>query len=271
VIDDGYKKIVYSLLAVFAVLLFSCQKEKDEAYVLLSPFDVYINSEPAKIISIEVTCHSPNEIKQLTITSRIVGSYSKTELDTLISGNDFYMQFEYLIPNLMETGSVMLEFTLRDASTQVVKNARVIEVVATTEYLVETAGHEMFSGNSNKQDGYDLLSGTPLFRNLADKALVHIADTSNSNVLLKRWVSPAGIKFVKFSGFDYANCTNVTAMDAYNSGIKFDFVDNLSQGDILISKVPDAKSVYSYVVIKIVNILDGAGSESDRYIFNIKK
>jgi hypothetical protein len=268
---EGYKKIVYSILAVFAVSLFSCQKEVDEAYVLLSPFDIYINSEPAKIISLEVTCHSPNEMKKLTISSRIVGSYSKTELDTLISGKDFYMHYEFLVPDLMETGTVMLEFTMRDASPQVVKNARIIEVVATTKYLVETAGHEMYSGNSGKQDGYDLLSGTPLFSNLADKALVHIADTSDSNILLKRWLSPAGIKFVKFSGFDYANCTDVTAKDAYNSGIKFDFVDNLSQGDILISRIPDAKSVYSYVVIKIVNILDNAGSESDRYVFNIKK
>lgn len=268
---DGYKKIVYTLLAVFAVLLFSCQKEEDEAYILLSPFDIYINSTPAKIIPLEVTCHSPNEIKQLTIASRIVGFGSKTELDTLISGNDFYMQYEYLIPDLMETGSIILEFTLRDASTQVVKNARIIEVVATTKYLAETAGHEMFSANSGKQDGYDLLSGTPLFSNLADKALIHIADTSDSNVLLRRWISPAGVKFVKFSGFDYANCTDITAKDAYNSGIKFDFVDNLAPGDIFISRIPDAKSVYSYVVIKIVNILDVAGSESDRYVFNIKK
>jgi hypothetical protein len=258
-------------LAIIVVVLFSCQKEEEKAVVLLSPFDLYINSEPSKVISLEITCHSPSEMKRLTITSRIVGYYSKTEIDTIISGNDFYMTYEYLIPDLMESSTIILEFTLRDASSDIVKNARIIEVVATTNYLVETAGHEMFSGNSGKQDGYNLLAGSSLFRNLASSPLIHIADTSDSDLLLKRWISPAGIKFVKFSGFDYANCTDLSARDAYNAGIKFDFVDNIAQGDILITKIINNKSVDTYVVIKIMNVLDGTGSASDRYIFNIKK
>jgi hypothetical protein len=268
---SGYKKKVFVFLTAIVVVLFSCQKEEEQSVVLLSPFNIYINSEPAKVISLEVTCHSPYEMKQLTITSRIVGSYSKTELDTLISGKDFYLNYEFLIPDLIESGTVILEFTLRDASAGIAKNAKIIEVVATTNYLVETAGHVMFSGYSGQQDGYDLLSGASLFSKLADRSLVHISDTSNSDVLLKRWISPAGIKFVKFTGFDYANCTDATAKDAYNAGIKFDFVDNLAQGDILITKVRNTKSVDSYIVIRIMNIYDESGNTFDKYIFNIKK
>jgi hypothetical protein len=268
---SGIKEKIFTLIAFITVILFSCQKEEDKAFVLLNPFDIYINSQPSKVISLQVTCHSPFEMKQLTITSRVVGSYSRTELDTLISGNDFYMNYEYLIPDLLESSTVILEFTLRDASAGIFKNARIIEVVATTKYLVETAGHEMFSGHSGKQNGYNLLTGSPLFRNLADSSLVHIADTSDSDILLRKWISPSGIKFVKFAGFDYANSTEVTAKNAYEAGIKFDFVDNISQGDILITKVKSSGSTESYVVLKIVNVLDGSGSSSDRYIFNIKK
>ena len=262
---------VFSLLAITAILLFACQKEEDQAYVLLSPFEIYINSEPAEVIAVEVSCHAPAGIKQLLVTSRIVGSYSTTVLDTLISGTDFNFTFEYLIPDMFESGTIFLEFTMTDATSKSFKNARIIEVEASKKYLVETAGHEMFSGNSGRQDGYNLLTGIPLFTSMADLSLIHIADTSDSDVLLKRWLSPAGVKFVKFSGFDYANCTDLSAQDAYNAGIKLDFVDNLAQGDIFIARVPSTKSAYSYVVIKIVNIIDNPGSTSDRYVFNIKR
>jgi hypothetical protein len=268
---SGNKEKVFILLAFITVLFFSCQKEEDKAYVLLSPFDIYINSLPSKVISIEVTCHSPSDLKKLTITSRVVGFYSKTELDTLISGNDFYMNYEYLIPDLFENGTVILEFTLRDASAEVVKNARIIEVTATTKPLVEYPGQVMFSASSGKHDGYNLLTGTPLFQNLADSSLVHIADKSTTDVLLKKWVSPAGLKFVKFDDFDYGNCTELTASNAYNAGIKFDFVNDIAEGDILITKILNMESTDIYVVIKIMNIIDSPGNASDRYIFNIKK
>ena len=265
----NFKSNVVSLLLI-TLLLFSCQKEEDQAYVLLSPFEIYLNSEPAQVIAVEVSCHTLAGIKQLLVTSRIVGSYSVTVLDTLVSGNDFNFTFEYLVPDMFESGTIFLEFTMIDVASKSTKNARIIEVEASKKYLVETAGHEMFSGNSGRQDGYNLLTGVPLFTSMADSSFIHIADTSNSDVLLRRWLSPAGNKFVKFSGFDYANCTDLSAQDAYNAGIKFDFVDNLAQGDILITRSKNS-SGFTYIVIKVVNIIDNPGSTSDRYVFNIKR
>jgi hypothetical protein len=270
-VTSGLKKNVISLLVLFVIFLFSCQKEEEEAVILLTPFDIYIKAEPSEVISLGVTCQSPSEMREFIITSRIVGSNSRTELDTLISGRNFSYTFEYLIPELIENSTIFLEFTLIDAESKSIKNARIVEVITTTRPLVEYAGQEMFSASSGRQSGYNLLTRAPLFTHLTDSSLTHIADTSDTDALLKRWVSPAGLKFVKFAGFDYANCTELTARDAFNAGIKFDFINNIAEGDILITKILNTGSTNTYVVIKIMYVLDNPGSATDRYIFNIKE
>jgi hypothetical protein len=251
--------------------LFSCQKINEKAVILLSPFDLYIQAAPQEVVLIDITCNSPFELKRFIIKSRIEGGFSHTELDTIISGKDYYLPFEYQVPEITDTADITLEFNLFDASNEKVINFRVIQVLPSYVFLTETAGHVIYSGNSELQNGYNLLTGERQFLHLVDSSQVHIADTSNNETLLKRWVSPAAVKFVKFNDFDYANCTNLTAKEAYNSGVKFDFLNNIAEGDIYICKIrtPDLKE--SYPVIRIVDIFDESGSESDRYVFNIKK
>jgi hypothetical protein len=210
-------------------------------------------------------------MKQFTVTSRVEGFYSRTELDTMIAGKRLYMRFEYLVPELFESTRIILEFTLSDILDNVATNAKIIEVVATAKYLKETAGHELFSGNSGKQNAYNILAGIPLYMGLDSRGMMHIADTSDSPVLLKKWISPAGLKFVRFNGFDYANCTNLSVRNSYNAGIKTEFVDNLTIGDIFLTRINPSGITEEYIAIKIVNIIDDTGSEWDRYLFNLKK
>jgi hypothetical protein len=260
----------FSVGLLLTLCLFSCQKENEKAIILLSPFDLYIPAQTSHVVIIEVNCQSPFGLKQLLIKSRIEGDYSVIELDLSISGKDFYLQYEYMVPDLSYTTSIFLEFELFDASNEKVSNFRVIEVTPSSVYLTETAGHEMFSGNSGKQNAYNLLTGTPIYLHLSDSSDIHIADTTDSQTMINRWISPAGIKFVKFNGFDYANCTNLSAKAAYSTGLKNDFT-NVSKGDIYITKIMNQVSKEIYPVIKIVDIIDEPGSESDRYVFNIKK
>ena len=270
--SGGYRKITLSIIILLLTLLISCKKKLEEAVILLTPFQLVIaDVHPSEVVSIIVDCQSPAEMKQLTVTSRVEGSFTRTVLDTLIAGKRFYMRFEYQVPALFESAQIIIEFILSDISGNIVTNAKIIEVVATASYLKETAGHELFSGNSGKQNAYDLHEGVPLFMSLADSALMHVADTSDSPVLLKRWVSPAGLKFVKFNGFDYANCTNVSVRNSYNAGIKTEFVDNISVGDIFLTRTNFNDTIEEYVAVKIVNIVDDTGSDWDRYIFNLKK
>ena len=256
---------------ILALTLFACEEKKEKAVILLSPFDLYISARPAEVVVIAVNCQSPVEMKQLVIKSRLEGSFSATELDTLISGNNFYLQYEYMVPDIVESTKIILEFYLLDASNATVSNFRVIDVKTNEVYLTETAGHEMFSGNSGKQNGYNLLTGTPEYLHLTDSSVVHIADTTKNDTLLNRWISPAGVRFVRFNGFDYANSTNITAKAAFNAGLKNDFINNVSDGDIYICKIINSDMKEVYVALKIADVLDKQGSESDRYVFNIKR
>ncbi len=264
-------KFSFALWLILCFFLFSCQKKNEKAVILLSPSELYLQAEASEVVVIIVKCTSPFELKQLIIKSREDGAFSKTELDTLISGKDFHLEYEFIVPTISENTNITLEFELFDSSNERVINFRIIEVTGSNIYLTETAGHEMFSGNSGKQNGYNLTSGIPVYPDLTDSAEVDIADTTNSDTLLKKWISPSGIKFVKFNELDYANCTNVTAASAYNAGLKNDFIQNITIGDIYITRIRKRGSKEIYPVIKIVNIIDDPGSESDRYVFNIKR
>jgi len=260
------------LLILLTFSLYSCQKEEQEAAVILTPYQLIIsNVHPEEVVSLLIECKSSEELKQFTITSRIEGNFSKTELDTIISGKNFYFRFEYVVPDLIESKQILLEFIMRDVLGNATSNAKILDVITTVKYLKETAGHELFSGNSGKQNAYNLLTGLPLFSHLADSGLMHMADTSDSPVLLKRWISPAGARFVRFSGFDYANSTALSIKNAYGSGIKSEFISNLSTGDILLIGITNKDKSETYIAVKIVNIIDDTGSAWDRYIFNIKK
>jgi hypothetical protein len=266
------RTILKYLFGFFLILSFSCRKAEEKAVIFLSPDNIIIsNVKPLDVLSFEVSCHSPDDLKQLIVSSKLKDEFTNTELDTAISGNDFYMKFEYKVPALIESARILIEFTLKNVTSEIVTNARIIDIVVVPKYLKETAGHEIFTKTSGKQNSYNLLEGIPLFSHLSDSAKMHIADTSNSSVLLKRWVSPAGIKFVRFGGFDYANCSNISVKNSYDAGIKVDFVDNLIQGDILLTKIPVTKTTETYVVLKVVNVIDAPGSEWDRIIFNLKK
>jgi len=264
--------IIGSIIGLtISLFLFSCEKKNEKAVILLSPLNLYIPAKTSEVVVIDVTCHSPFELKQLLIKSRIEGDYFFTELDSSISGKNFYLQYEYRVPELNDTSNVFLEFFLFDESNEKVSNFRVIIATPEAVFLTETAGHIVYSGNSGEQNGYDLVLGSPRFLHLADSAKIHIADTTNSETLLKRWISPAGVRFVKFNGFDYANSTNLSAKNAFSSGVKYELLNSIEAGDIYITEIKTSDNRLIYPVIKIVDVIDQPGSASDRYVFNLKK
>lgn len=265
-------KIIWVLCTgIFIFLFSSCKKDPEESVILLTPSEIILsNIKSQEVITIEVNCISPSELSRLIVSSKLEGEYTRVELDTVISGKNFFMRYEYKVPYLIEGTRILLSFDLTEKSGKIISNARLLDVDVLPKYLTETAGHEIFTKASGKQNGYNLLTGSPVFSHLTDSAKTHISDTSNADLLLKRWVSPAGLKFVRFNGFDYANCSNVSVKNAYASGIKIDFVDNLVQGDIFLTRIGEAASE-NYAVIKIVSIIDSPGSEWDRIIFNLKK
>ena len=238
---------------------------------MVSPYDIYITAEPKEIVTFNITCQADVEIQRLLITSKVAESYTQTELDTIISGTSFSLKYEFFVPEVFENKTVYLEFTMEMKNGETVETGRVIEIQVEDKLLEETAGHEMYSGLSGKQNAYDLYHGIPLYSHLADSAIMHIMDTTDTDVLLDRWISPAGALFVRFNDFNYANCTNRSVKEAFHSGTSHEFIDHLVTGDVLLIKLFESEADSSYIALKITSILDEPGNEADRYIFNIKR
>jgi hypothetical protein len=250
---------------------FSCKEKNEEPILFLSPPDLYIPAEVSEVTVIEVTGESPFNLKKFQVISRIAGEYAITIVDSIITGKKFYKQFEYLVPEVPENTDIVLEFILIDETGSQISNFRIISVTVTSSYLQETSGHVMFSGHSGKQNCYDLINGSPQYLQLAEQSEIQIADTSGTDDLQMLWISPSGAEFVRFNGFDYANCTNITSRDAYNAGLKLGFIPSVAKGDIYITmvKIQFLKSIYP--VIRVTDVIDEPGSENDRYVFSIKK
>jgi len=258
-------------LFFFLVLLATCTKEKEEPVLHVSPYDIYITASPDEILTFNITCQADVDLQRLLITSKELESFTQVELDTTISGTNYTYRFEFLVPEVAENTTIYLEFTMEMKNGETIKTGRVIEVLIVDQLLEETAGHEMYSRFSGKENAYDLYNGDALYSHLADSSLMHIMDTTDSDNLLKRWISPAGALFVRFNDFDYANCTNSSVKQAFNSGADHEFIDNLLTGDILLVKLFDSEADSRFIALKITSIHDNPGSEADRYIFNIKK
>jgi hypothetical protein len=264
------------LLIIFAILFsFSCKKEKDPLLIFLHPAISVYNANPDDVIRIEVTGSSGYELKKLKINQRKVNSLSTTILDSAISGNNLSYTLEYKVPAGNDTTQYVLEIMLFDDSGNKTSIGVSVFVYPNNLLLVETAGHEMFSHASTGYDAYDFATGQPLHSESSDSSVMNIIDmtndTINPNTLLNKWSSPAGNKFVRFIDFDYANATFTMLRNSYNSGIKNSFIENISSGDIILSKIGNPLIDTGYVAIKIVLIIDEDSTQLDRYIFNLKK
>tara|TARA_B100000780_G_C21058789_1_gene425495 strand:- start:586 stop:960 length:375 start_codon:yes stop_codon:yes gene_type:complete len=124
----------------------------------------------------------------------------------------------------------------------------------------------MFLNNSSEFNSYNLLTGTGSYNS---DTTTHISDNTDSisDILSREWISISGLLFSKNNSFDYANATLEGVINAYNTSVKKEFVDQISVSDIIITKIEN-----NYVIIKIINVEDDPnGSENDRYIFNIKQ
>ncbi|MBC8299053.1 MAG: hypothetical protein H8E55_25125, partial [Pelagibacterales bacterium] len=96
----------------------------------------------------------------------------------------------------------------------------------------------------------------------------HISDNTDSisDILSRKWISMSGLSFTKVNEFDYAHATLEGIKTAYNTHLIKEFVDNIETDNIIIAKIEN-----NYVIIKIMQVIDDAGSENDRYVFNIKQ
>ncbi len=256
------------LILIITFTIFSCSKdeEENETYAI-SPSDTYFTRETGNTMNFTINITSPNELVKYVITETINNSTTTIE-ETSISGKTYFDFFDYTIPDFQDFGNheITLLFSFYDASGKVSSKPKVIYVNVTERTLDEFGGNTMYSSLSNQFDAFDLLTGTP--KNSSDST-AHIMDltvTNPTDSLSKSWASASGMKFVKHNSFNYANATDLTVQNSYDSGIKVDTLRNLITDDIVLTKINN-----NYVAIKLIFVTDDVAITNDKYIFSIKR
>ena len=250
----------------------SCDEETNKPLVQVTPVDINIAADVNDVLLFDVSVTADQTLARFNITSKPDNGFLSTVLDTLVGGNFLNIDFEYLVPVDVAGESVIFTFAATDIDGREGSSARrVVVAIDTSIVLTETTGHSMFSSNSLNADAYNLEDNSPQFSSINDSTDRDIQDaTDTSSTLSRIWISPAGGKLVKFSGFDYANATNVSVENAYLAGTKLDLISNLQINEIIITKLAGT-TTDKYVAIKLTNIIDAISTENDAYIFSIKK
>ena len=176
----------------------------------------------------------------------------------------------------------IIHFSIKLSSNSDLSNLVIVQIVNSS--IIDTIHQKQISGfeetesyiytcpdissldTSSEFNSYNLLTGTGSYNS---DTTTHISDNTDSisDILSREWISISGLLFSKNNSFDYANATLEGVINAYNTSVKKEFVDQISVSDIIITKIEN-----NYVIIKIINVEDDPnGSENDRYIFNIKQ
>jgi len=271
------------LLIPFLSVQIGCKKDKDPAkpLIFVTPDALQLFAEVGKVISFDISISSEAGLSSFMVESKIYNgtSFTVTEFETSISGSGTYNKlYEIMAPQAAGGSSVIYTFTATDVDGQQSTSLKRVWVTATSTPLVETSGHVMYNSNSQNANAYNVKIGLPVISQFSTDSLeLDIQDfpvDSSTTVLSRSWISPAGGKFVRFNSFDYANATDSSAAQAFNTGIPLPQVNNLAELDIILLQLADtAQSAAPQIaVIQITGINNVDTTTSlDSYIFNIKK
>ncbi len=277
--------VKFTLLGLLAALsINSCTKDKEleKPLVGVSPSGLSVNSPVGEYVSFYITVDTDIQLRQFRITSQIdnPGEPLIVELDTgLNSLTSFELSFSFLVLEAAANSSIIVNFAATDNNGNVGSRAMRIYVgplppdPTQPELLTETSGHKMYSGNSQNADAYNLEAGVAMFSFSSDSTDLDLKDmplNDTTDLISRSWVSPSGGQFVKFSAFDYANATDSSLLNAYQSGVELSKVDNLVDGDIILTRLVNSSS-FQYAAIQVVLINDPDSTDLDFYLFNFKK
>ena len=274
---------LFYIIPFLSLVVFSCKKDKGGQLILwVDPFSSQ-NAENGQIIRYTISVSSDVAITSLIIKESQENKFIKKIVDTVPGRKSFSWLYEYKVPALdVPTGPLALIFEATDSDGNWMQTVRVVGVTTTgKDLLKETTGHVLYSSASTDFNGFNLFENkllvVPLYDTLAtiDSSTVHFIDATakDETALSRRWKSLAGCQFVKFNELDYGNATRTGLKTAFEIGLKRDFVDNITDEDIIITRFQKTDtSDFEYAAIKIALVVDVEGtSAKDRYIFNVKK
>jgi hypothetical protein len=267
------KSMIAGLTCLTMILAYSCKKDKDSIpKITISPSPLYIYGTVGDLVTFNINVVSEVALSKFYISQQPDNQIAVTVLDTSITSKGTSFNYYYRMPASLAGKSVVFEFRAEDENGNTSKELKRVYISPPAAVpLTESTGHRMYSLLSTNPDAYNLESNVSQF-SVDAAALRDIQDSSNvaDTTLGGIWISPAGGLFVKNNGFDYANATDVTTLNAFNGGVQLAFVANVAVGDIFITKL-GSLTTNKYVIMRVTELKDNPGRTNDYYEFSIKK
>jgi len=257
---------------VWGFLFTACveNSEQDSLLVFVNPDDGIIDVNSEEIVSFRLISESENYINQVKISMNIDNKEIVNLLDSTPNRSTFLHNFDFKTPFCTESSQLKFRFEITDSRSNIKTAVRILNVNPKEQALEESTGHVFYSYYSGRTDAFHIKNKEALIGALHDKEKLYIQDDTtfreDINTLSHKWISPAGGRFLKFNQLDYANATYNDAKKVFDSGNPLEYVDNLSDGDIIIEKLDGI-----YYIIRLVQIIDNNGTNKDCYYFNIKQ
>jgi hypothetical protein len=266
------KKALALSSILLAIILHSCKKDPVGPSINVTPSNLQIVTIPDGLTEFRIKLNQgDNPGLNVQILAKPENSVTSTVLDTTIIGAtaDFY--WVYQAPS---SGVEDVILTFRVFDNDGISNSTLRRMIIEGNALLEqTTGHLLYSGyNVSSLNGFDISAAEPLnLASLADSSGVDLIefDLEDDEELSYSFSSYSGIKFIRNNDFNYAEATNQSAMDSYESSTPQSIISNVNVDDIIIAKYDTVNS--RYAVIRVVGINDAAGTNADRYEFNLKK
>ncbi len=263
--------------AAALLLISACKRENEIPVLTVTPSSPVLAVTSGNVITFGISGTSDkSNLSRLLITSKRENDFTITLVDSAITGKSFNWTWEYQIPHAAEAYANKLTFELYEADGDHMSTKRTLSVTLGAILLTESAGHQFYSRNSamHGESAFDLEERLPVLYTVdsARRDVQDDPDSGSQTEISRTWISPAGGRMVRFNGFDYANATNVSVRNAFNSGVPVEELTSVAVNDIIIVKLGSLPvNVSHYAVLRITDILDEAGTaDNDRYTFNMK-
>lgn len=262
-----------SIILLVSLSLFACKKEESNQVLLVSTQDIKDTLSTDEIVTFLVEAFSnTSKISKISIEEFSPQLGTRMIMDTSLNTSKWGFNFPYTVPLFSSDQIVKLIFKaysyVDDKPSSV---SFTYQYKHTQIYLTEYSGFSMYVPLSGKPDAFSLTSKQLVTKSDVDSAIVDFYVYQDSlvgdqTVLQRIWRSNTGLNFVKANSFDYAKATEESVRSVYTSSTKTAKLTEISTDDIVLigfEKNPVA-------VIKIIAVFDEAGSNNDRYLFNIK-
>ncbi len=273
------KKIV-GLLAFPLLFAFfaSCEEEDGDSLYITAEVqgsylgDVCVSSNSIQKIQVKVFA-SDTQISRLQISSYDEQRGNIFLKDSVLNNvSSLTYDYFYEVPMLKkDSTSIVLSFVAIGSNGFVQRLARRLIATADDYQPEESSGITLYTTElGDYANGLCLRDVRPIKVSLADSADIDLypyVDEAVSDVLTKEWRTNTDIRFARANNFDYANATNRTIANPFESTLAYPVIKDVAENDIILI----GRGQTPVGVIKVVLVSDVDGAEKDRYMFNLKR